>query len=294
MLFRSKLNYKCEVIQSNGECCYEDILKRFKNSSEIYVMMFKDFKRNLVVAKLLDRVSPEVKVKFISDIESNHTTSPSEYKSINDELCFDEHSKLIMTDEVVYLGTANHPYEGNDFECGFMISDFKIIQLIKEKLFKEESHLSTLYTLEFIDLEIILMNYYSKVNRVLENIVCGAFKEDDKGNGYYNETTAKISFNDLEMLANVVVEYTEKISNIENKDLKEALAKVNNMENLKALKSLCDKDGKMKELSKLENTDGQARSLLSEESQDEILDLYERVALFGEELFAVIEKMVEA
>ena len=109
MLFRSKLNDKYEVIQSNGECCYEDILKRFNNSSEIYVMMFKDFKRNLVVAKLLDRVSPEVKVKFISDIESNHTTSPMEYKNINDELSFDEHSKVIMTDEVVYLGTANHP-----------------------------------------------------------------------------------------------------------------------------------------------------------------------------------------
>ena len=50
----------------------------------------------------------------------------------------------------------------------------------------------------------------------------------------------------------------------------------------------------MKELSKLENIDGQARSLLSVESEEEILDLYERVALFSEELFAVIEKMVEA
>ena len=105
-----------------------------------------------------------------------------------------------------------------------MISDFKIIQLIKEKLFKEESHLATLYTLEFIDLEIIFMNYYSKVNRVLENIVCGAFKEDDKGNGYYNETTAKISFNDLEMLANVVVEYNEKLSNIENEKFKRGIS----------------------------------------------------------------------
>lgn len=294
MLFRSKLNDKCEMIQSNGECCYEEILEKFKTSSEIYVMMFKDFKRNLVVAKLLDRVRPEVKVNFISDIESNHTTNPMEYKSINDELSFDEHSKVIMADQVAYIGTANHPSEGNDFECGFIVTDFKIIHLIKEKLFKAESHLATLYALEFIDLEIILMNYFSKVNRVLENIVCGAFKEDSKGNGYYNDTAAKISIHDLEMLSDVVSNYNEKLSNIENEKIKDALAKVNNKENLKALKTLCDKDGKMKELSKIETSGGEARSLLSKESEDEILDLYERVSLFAEELFAVIEKMVEA
>lgn len=294
MLFRSKLNNKCEMVQSNGECCYEDILKKFNNSSQIYVMMFKDFKRNLVVAKLLDKVRPGVKVKFISDIESNHTNSPIEYKNINDELSFDEHSKVIMADQVAYLGTANHPSEGNDFECGFVVTDFKIIHLIKEKLFKEESHIATFYALEFIDLEIIFMNYFSKVNRVLENIVCGAFKEDSKGNGYYNETAAKISLNDLEMLSDVVDKYNDKLSKIENQKIKDALAKVNNKENLTALKSLCEKDGKMKELSKIETAGGQARSVLAKEAEEEILDLYERVALFSEELFAVIEEMVEA
>lgn len=294
MLTRSKFNEKYEVMQSNGECCYVDILKRFNCSSKIYVMMFNDFKRNLEVAKLLDRLSTEVKVNFISDIESKYTTSPKEYKNIDDELSFDSHSKIIMTDELVYLGTANHPSEGNDFECGFMISDIKMIERIKEKLFKEKSDLITMYTEEFIDLVIIFMNYYAKVNRILENIVCGAFIEDSKGVGYYNENTAKINFSDLEFLIEVVVEYNKKLSEIENKKLKEVLGKVNNIENLEALEYLCNKDGKMKELSKLEDTKGEERRLLSVDSEEEILDLYERVALFSEELYAVIEKMVEA
>jgi len=294
MLFRNKFNDKYEVIQSNGECCYVDILKMFPYSAKIYVMMFKDFKRNLVVSNLLDKLDLEVKVAFISDIESKNTINPKEYKDINDELSFDEYSKVIMTDEIAYLGTANHPSEGNDFECGFMISDIKIIEIIKEKLFKEKSDFVTAFTEEFIDLEITFMNYYVKVNRVLENIVYGAFKEDSKGNGYYNEIAAKINFDDLELLIAVVTEYNNKLSNIESKKLKAAIDTVSNMENLKALKDLCQKDGKMKELSNLEDIYGETRSSISKESEEEILDLYERVALFSEELFAVIEKMVEA
>ncbi|PRR82781.1 hypothetical protein [Clostridium vincentii] len=293
MLFTSKLNDKYEVVQSNGECCYEGILAEFRNSSNIYIMMFKDFKRNLLVSKLLNRVGPEVKVKFISDIESKYTTNPMQFKDLKDELNFDEHSKIIMTDRVVYIGTANHPSEGNKLECGFIITDSNIIQLIKEKLFKEKSKLSTLHTLEVIELEISFINYYCKVNRVLENIISGAFKEDDKGNGYYNETEARINGDDLVMLANVVVDYINKLAKIEDASLKELLNKANDMKNLESLKTLCDKDGKMKELSKLGSIGGQARSVLAEESADEILDLYERVSLFSEELYSVIEKMVE-
>lgn len=294
MLTRSNFNGRYEVIQSNGECCYLDILQRFNSSSKIYVMMFKDFKRNLEVSRLLDKLYTEVKVDFISDIESKYTTNPKEYKNIDDELSFDSHSKIIMIDDLVYLGTANHPSEGNDFECGFMISDSKILDRIKEKIFKEESNLITMYTEEFIDLEIIFMNYYAKVNRILENIVRGAFIEDDKGVGYYNENTAKINFSDLQILTDVAVEYNKKLSEIEHGKLKEAIGKINNKENIEDLKSLCNKEGKMKELSKLENTNGEERRLLSVDSEEEILDLYEKVALFSEELYSVIERMVEA
>jgi len=294
MLFRSTFNDNYELIQSNGECCYVDILKKFNNTSNIYVMMFKDFKRNLVVSKLLEKVDPEIKVNFISDIENKNIINTQEYKDINDELSFDEYSKVIMTDKLLYLGTANHPSEGNDFECGFMISDLKLIEQVKEKLFKEKNEFVTAFTEEFIELEIIFMNYYAKVNRALENIVCGAFKEDSKGNGYYNETTAKVNSDDLELLSRVITEYNDKLSNIENKKIKAALDIVNNMENLDALKELCNKDGKMKKLSELEDMDSEERKLLSQEAEVEILDLYERVALFSEELFALIEKMVEA
>lgn len=36
------------------------------------------------------------------------------------------------------------------------------------------------------------MNYYSKINRIIEDIISGAFKEDEKGNGFYNSNDAHI------------------------------------------------------------------------------------------------------
>jgi hypothetical protein len=175
-----------------------------------------------------------------------------------------------------------------------MITDLKVIERIKEKLFEEKSDFRTEYTSEFINLEITFMNYYLKVNRILENIISGAFKEDSKGDGYYNKVTAKIRDNDLETLAEIITKYNEKLSNIEDTNLKEALAKSNNQENLNKLKVLCEKDGKMKELSNLDEVEGEDRKRLSVEAEEEILSLYERISVFTEEVFVIIEEMIEA
>ena len=66
------------------------------------------------------------------------------------------------------------------------------------------------------------MNYYSKINRIIEDIISGAFKEDEKGNGFYNSNDAHIKSDDIKWIHKTIDEFNITLANIKEGRTKES------------------------------------------------------------------------
>lgn len=226
MIYKSKLNDKYELLQSEGECCYEDlVIKNKKTQGDII---------------------------------------------------------YILSDDCIYLGT-----ESQEFQCGFVVKDKKVEDKIKRDIFNEDVTLDSEYTDEFIDMMINYMNSFVIVNRLDESILRTAFKEDEDGNGFYDSQNASLDINDLHKIKSIVESYLKRILAIENQELKEFFLKAIDEENAKSLLELCNGE-------KIIGLTKEDRKNLIAEAEKDVLDLYERLAGFQEEIIGIFEEIIEA
>lgn len=289
MIYETNISDYYKVIQSSDECSYKYILGKLKDASEVYIMTFGNTKENRSLVKSLANIN--AKIKMISDIESDYTVKPEElYNNVNGGFNFDKNTKIIMTEKAVFIGTEN-----DNLNCGFLTIDLDVVDQIRENLFRKSDGNTKKYIgFEFTRLQITCMNYYSRVNRILEDIIKGAFKEDEKGNGYYNIVSAQINFNDLEWIKNTVDEFISTIKNVKEDGLRDNLDEAFDKENLQKLKVLCDNDEAMKKLSNLNSSTEEKREVLAAEAEKEICSLYEKLSVFQEELYGIVEVMIDA
>ena len=137
------------------------------------------------------------------------------------------------------------------------------------------------------------MNYYSKINRIIEDIISGAFKEDEKGNGFYNSNDAHIKSDDIKWIHKTIDEFNITLANIKEVELKKALEDTFDAENISALKEICISDGNMMKLANLSLDDVEKRKELSVRAEKEITELYDKLSIFNEELYGVVEQMID-
>ena len=161
----------------------------------------------------------------------------------------------------------------------------------RDNLFTEKEDVYKGY--EFTKIEIIFMNYYSKINRIIEDIISGAFKEDEKGNGFYNSNDAHIKSDDIKWIHKTIDEFNITLANIKEVELKKALEDTFDAENISALKEICISDGNMMKLANLSLDDMEKRRKFSIKAEKEITELYDKLSIFNEELYGVVEQMID-
>ena len=174
MIFETNISDYYKVVQSSDECCYKYILGKLQEAKEIYIMAFGKSQRNI---QLMDSLkSLKGKITVISDIDTIKGENIKRINKINSSFNLDKNSKIIMTERAAFIGA-----EEGSFSTGFLTIDSDVVDELRDNLFTEKGDVYKGY--EFTKIEIIFMNYYSKINRIIEDIISGAFKEDEKGNG---------------------------------------------------------------------------------------------------------------
>ena len=274
MIFETNISDYYKVVQSSDECCYKYILGKLQEAKEIYIMAFGKSQRNI---QLMDSLkSLKGKITVISDIDTIKGENIKRINKIDSSFNLDKNSKIIMTEKAAFIGA-----EEGSFSTGFL----------RDNLFTEKEDVYKGY--EFTKIEIIFMNYYSKINRIIEDIISGAFKEDEKGNGFYNSNDAHIKSDDIKWIHKTIDEFNITLANIKEVELKKALEDTFDKENISALKEICISDGNMMKLANLSLDDMEKRREFSIKAEKEITELYDKLSIFNEELYGVVEQMID-
>lgn len=285
MIFETNISDYYKVVQSGDECCYKYILGKLEEASEIFIMAYGETKRNKELFNSLENLKGNI--TLITDLECS-----SKVKKINqlhNSFNLDRNSKVIMTEKAVFIGA-----EQGDFSTGFLTIDSDVIEELKANLFTNKEEGNDQYIgFEFTKVQLIFMNYYSKINRIIEDIIKNAFKEDEKGNGYYNSKDAQISIDDLEWIKKTIDEFNETIEAVKEAELKKALIDTFNKDNLIKLQSICTKNEYMMKLAALGNEQNEMRKELATKAEKEIVELYDKLSIFNEELYGVVEQMID-
>lgn len=163
-----------EVVVGKDYFNYREVIKDFPNAKKVRILTYniskKDYKNELLDA--LKNLSPDVDVKIVSNIPSR---MPIYYNSLAGEnmrknskkniiaylerlnpenftpntevrFNFDNHAKIIATENIMYIGSANYSDESKDnIESGTIIRDKQVIQKIFNETFPEIMNESTPY-----------------------------------------------------------------------------------------------------------------------------------------------------
>ncbi|MGD9678725.1 MAG: hypothetical protein AB7V16_10330 [Vulcanibacillus sp.] len=111
---------------------------------------------------------------------------------------FDNHGKIIMTNNVVYVGSANYSEESeNNIEFGIISRDLDYITFLKEEITKELEESSTPY-FEYdylpllLEVKMHLSNLFALKEELFDQVY--TYYDDLDGEGYYyNDTEDRLS-----------------------------------------------------------------------------------------------------
>lgn len=156
MLKIIKISDAIELVLCFEECGYQEVLDSFPSASMVRIATFNISGSDNTLLQMVEDLEPGVDVKIISNIPNRFQSyfnsrvrdrakknidvyldklNPDNYTAdVATFFNFDNHSKIIMTDAVAYIGSANFSSESSrNFECGVLIKDRAIIEQIERE-----------------------------------------------------------------------------------------------------------------------------------------------------------------
>lgn len=159
-----------EVVCNRGHLNYQAVLDDFDNAKQIRILTYNISKKSYsnILIDALKKVPKTVDVQIITNIPSHYTNyynshSQSAYQQnfmtyldkLNPEnfesnpyvgFNFTNHAKIIGTDNIVYIGSANYSDESkNNIESGTLIRDKSFIKNLYDEIFTTIMDESTPY-----------------------------------------------------------------------------------------------------------------------------------------------------
>lgn len=209
-----------KFVYSKKELGYQEVLDDFNNADEIIIVTYNiSDKQSLLIQKLVDTPA-ETKIQIFTNIPLRWDTYYKDtYRdaarrkidvyltklkpdSIGEKVSvffnFDNHGKIIMTNNVVYLGSANFSEESkNNIEFGIISRDQNYIEFLKEEMTKELEQSSTPY-FEYdylpllLEVKMHLLNLFALKEELFDQVY--SYYDDLDGKGYfYNDTEERLS-----------------------------------------------------------------------------------------------------
>ncbi|MBI6087487.1 hypothetical protein H8J89_05360 [Clostridium perfringens] len=237
-----------KFIAAKDELAYQEVIDDFKNAKKVFVLTYNVSKSKNSLLSAFKECGEDTKVTIISNIPSRWNEYFNSYyaekarenisiyknklnpKDIADKadvyFCFVNHSKIVMTDNIVYIGSSNFSDESsNNIENGFISRDKEFIDFLEEELFPWVIEYSSEYEMDnnLLFLEAAIQKSISMIYGIYEEYyMCFYSLADHRGTErwYYNTTEDLISVDKFEETISILHKYLElleKVNSIFNK-----------------------------------------------------------------------------
>ena len=145
-----------KFVISKEELAYKEVIEDFKKASRIHILTYNISKYKSDLLKELKECSEDTEICIISNIPGRwekyygdkrkasknialykRKLSPEKIsKKTKVYFCFSNHAKIIMTNNIAYIGSSNFSEESaNNFESGFISKDTELIDFLEDEIF---------------------------------------------------------------------------------------------------------------------------------------------------------------
>ena len=218
-------------VYSKNELGYQEVLDRFEAANEITIITFNISEKQNSLINALKKVGEKCIINVITNIPNRWKTYYGDsfrdrarqkinlYMSklkpedigINSSVFFDfsNHGKIIMTDTIVYVGSANYSEESaNNTEFGFISEDKEFIDFIRMEVLPDVQasaipYYEYDYTALLLEANVALSAVFNIKNELYEEVYQLHDDVDDVWH-YYVENEATLTLFILEKVTEIV------------------------------------------------------------------------------------------
>jgi hypothetical protein len=231
------------ITLSYNDYGYQEVINDFPTSQEIVVVTFNISKTDTRLLDELKKLDENVSVTFITNLPSRHekyyksnqwkTPADRALENIKDYFnqldrnqfncdltvyfCYENHSKIILTENIAYIGSGNFSDESkNNVEAGIILTNQEDIKGVKDHLIQEIISRSIRYT---TSLYTVYMEYVTDwlkgCNDFFEHLDMGIFTYAEVRYAHEEKvldfTNASVSFEKLNRFIEMMSEAEELI-----------------------------------------------------------------------------------
>lgn len=199
---------QAKFVMTKGELGYGEVLENFATAEFIYIVTYNISKRDEALLEKLKKTSEETEIKVYTNIPSRFNEYTQQWASrnarsliniyvakLNPEkfnekfksyFVFNNHAKVIMTNNIAYIGSANYSSESaNNFEAGVIIEDEQAILQIKDIIEEEiESNAESYYAYDMLPL-VFLAREIEEIRTILRESIWGSWEFNGIEQGEY-------------------------------------------------------------------------------------------------------------
>lgn len=230
-----------KFVYSRNELGYQEVLDDFENASQITIVTYNISEKEHVLISALRKAGASCIVNLITNIPSRWEVyygdtfrnkakqkinlylsklSPDSF-GINSKVFFDfsNHGKIIMTNRIVYVGSANYSEESSsNTEFGFISRDEGLIAYITSVVLSDVQTMAIPYyeydyTALLLEANVVLSAIYNIKNELYEEV----YKLHDDVDGkwyYYVECEASLEKGTLDKVVQIIDEACKVASDI--------------------------------------------------------------------------------
>lgn len=230
-----------KFVYSKNELGYREVLDDFENASEITIITYNISEKELALVSALREAGERCKINIITNIPSRWEIYYGDtfrdkakqkinlYLSklnpnclgINSKVFFDfsNHGKIIMTDHVVYVGSANYSEESaKNTEFSFISRDKELIDYISSEVLPDIQasaipYYEYDYTSLLLEANVALLAIFEIKNELYEEVY--SLHDDVDGEWYYYvEYEASLTVDTLNKVVQIIHKACEIACNI--------------------------------------------------------------------------------
>lgn len=235
------LTKNSKFVYSKKELGYQEVLDNFEQASKITIITYNISEKKEALVSALRKAGEHCVINVITNIPSRWETYygdtyrdrakqkinlylsklKPENLGINPAVFFDfsNHGKIIMTDSIVYVGSANYSEESeNNTEFGFISRDKDLIDFINIEVLPDVQNSSIPYyeydyTALLLEANVMLSAVYNIKNELHDEV----YRLHDDADGewyYYVDNEAALTVSTLDNAVQMVSEACEVASSI--------------------------------------------------------------------------------
>ncbi|MEK4563762.1 phospholipase D-like domain-containing protein [Alkalihalobacillus sp. FSL R5-0424] len=238
---RKEINLKnARLVMTRDELGFSEIINDFKTAKYIYILTYNISKFDDFLLDKLQNTSDSTEIKIFTNIPNrfesyfakSHANQAEKLINIylekldpvkfNNQLstyfAFGNHSKIIMTNNIAYIGSANYSKESaNNFETGVIVEDSHTINEIKDLINEVvKPHSEDYYEFETLPL-LLLIRTVEEFSTYLKEEIWGVWEFLGLHTGeYYKGINIHLNNDFIEAFSQLQEDLHESLSNYAN------------------------------------------------------------------------------